>query len=108
MTYAGIFLEKPQNVTVRESCNATFRCSVLNSSFTILWHVNGSDSDFAIFQDRGLTVYPINDTASELTIVGYRKNSNTKIQCVALHFEENYHLKAAFHSEVALLIILGM
>lgn len=107
MIHTGIFLKKPQNATIMESSSATFRCSVFNSSFTILWRVNGSDSDFAIFQDRGLTVHSINETASELIIVGYKKNSNTRVQCVALQFEENYHLIAAFHSEIALLVVLG-
>lgn len=91
-----------------ESSNATFRCSVANSTFTILWLVNGSGSDFAIYQDRGLTVHSVNDTASELVIVGYSKNNNTRVQCVALKFEENFHfITASFHSEIALLILLG-
>ena len=52
-------------------------------------------------------MHSVNDTTSKLVIVGYRKNSNTRVQCVALQFEENYRLIAAFHSEVALLVVLG-
>lgn len=104
--YTGVFIEQPQNATVTEPSSATFHCSVFNLSYTMLWLVNGSDADFAIFQDRGLTVYLINDTTSQLVIGGYRKNNNTHVQCVALHYE-NYHLTRYFHSEVALLVVLG-
>ena len=101
-----MFLEQPQNATVAEPNEATFHCSVFNSSFTILWLVNGSDTDFDIFQDRGLTVNQVNETASELIIVGYKKNSNTLVQCVALQYE-NYRLANYIYSDEALLVVQG-
>lgn len=79
---------------------------MFNSSFTILWLANGSDTDFTIFQDRGLIVDPINDTASELEIMGYKKNNNTFVQCVALQYVDR-RIENFFHSDVAHLVVLG-
>ena len=103
---AGVFVEEPQNATVVESSSATFRCSVSNSSFSIFWHVNNSDAKYTIFQERGVTIVPINDTSSQLIIVGYKKNNNTLVNCAALKYQ-NYRLVDWIPSESALLVVIG-
>ena len=66
-----MFAGQPGDMTITESESATFRCVVINSSFGIYWLVNDTDAEYAIFQQRGITVVPINDTTSHLVIVGY-------------------------------------
>lgn len=101
-----MFLEQPQNTAVLETSNAAFYCSVFNSSFVIHWLVNDSDADSAKFQDRGITLHVINDTASQLVIVGYKRNNNTLVQCLALQYK-NHYIITFFPSVVALMVVLG-
>ena len=100
----GVFLQQPQNTTVTNSIEVTFQCSLFNhSSFIILWLLNGSDAGLDKFKDRGITAN-FTDTSSHLTIVGYQRNNNTRVQCRALQ-SNNYSI--SFLSEVALLLVLG-
>ena len=103
-----VFLEQPQNTTVTESYPATFNCSVVNSSFIILWRVNNSDATYTMFRERGVFVTndPNDYTRSRLDIVGYTYNNNTRLFCGALQEHSNPQL-AWIKSEVALLIIQG-
>ena len=103
---AGVFLDQPQNTTIMENSSTAFHCSVFNSSFVIHWLINDSDADSAKFQDRGITLRVINDTASHLVIVGYKKNNNTLVQCLALQYE-NHYIITFFPSVVATMVVLG-
>ena len=100
---AGVFVEEPQNATVVESSSATFRS---NSLFSIFWLVNNSNAKYTIFQERGVTIVAINDTSSQLIVVGYKNNNNTLMNCAAMKYQ-NYQLVAWIPSESALLVVMG-
>ena len=100
-----VYFEQPQNTTIEESANATFRCSLSNTSFSIFWTVNNSDADFDIFHRRGVAIMPINATVSQLQIVGDKNNNNTFVQCVALLYHN--HQIVSIPSKIALLLVLG-
>lgn len=104
----NVFLEQPQNVSIVELHDATFRCSVCNSSFTIFWLVNDYEADFTVFQERGVVILPINSTASQLHIAGTSINNHSRIQCVALFINNHTHrIVDIAESDVALLVVLG-
>lgn len=81
-----MFLEQPQNTTVNEAENATFRCAVVNSTFSILWRVNNSDAGYTRFRDKGIFIItdPNNYTRSQLKVAGCPCNNNTLVHCGAL------------------------
>ena len=98
-----IFLEHPENETITQGSTATFSCEIVNSSFSLLWLFNGTDS---VFQDHdGVSAMRINDTASKLMVTGYAKNSNALVVCVAARF---YPFDFVwFQSRTASLVVLG-
>ena len=102
----GVFLDQPRDVTITESENATFKCAVVNSSFSIFWLVNDTDAEYEIFRRRGITVMPVTDTISHLIVEGYKKYNNTLVHCAAIHYH-NYTVIAWISSQKALLKILG-
>ncbi|CAI8021823.1 hypothetical protein GBAR_LOCUS12874 [Geodia barretti] len=103
---SSVFLEQPERVTVYESDNATFRCSVVNSSFSIFWLVNGFSATFTVFRERGFSVKedPDTHTISRLEVVGHASNNNTNISCAADQIHSDPELSWIV-SEVALLIV---
>ena len=101
----GIFLEEPQNATIEVSGNATFLCSVSNSSFELLWLVDGYDADFGIYHERGFTVIVINATAIKLHVEGDKRNNHSVIQCVAILYQD-YEILDHAESKMAVLIVL--
>ena len=105
---SSVFLEQPERVTVYESDNATFRCSVVNSSFSIFWLVNGFSATFTVFRERGFSVKedPDTHTISRLEVVGHAYNNNTNISCAADQIHSDPELSWIV-SEVALLIVQG-
>ena len=97
-----IFLEHPENETITRGSTATFSCEIVNSSFSLLWLFNGTDS---VFQDHdGVSAMLINGTVSKLMVIGYAKNNNTPVICVAARF---YPDLVWFESRTASLIVLG-
>lgn len=88
---ADIFLEEPQNVTVKESGNATFQCSLSNSSFQLLWLVDGYYAAYRMYYERGIVIQPFNSTTSQLRIAGHRINNNVRVQCAALLTDKHTH-----------------
>ena len=103
---AGVFTDQPGDVTVTESENATFSCSVVNSSFRIHWLVNDSDAEYTKFQQRGITVIDINDTTSHLVIEGDKTNNNTVVHCAALEYR-NHRFVDWISSQKALFVVLS-
>ena len=103
--YTDIFLEEPQNATIEVSGNATFLCSVSNSSFELLWLVDGYDADFGIYHERGFTVMVINATAIKLHVEGDKRNNHSVIQCVAILYQD-YEILDHAESKMAVLIVL--
>ena len=99
-----LFLEQPQNVTVEESETAIFRCSVINSTFSLIWLVNGSDAGYTVFRERGVVIVPDYDdyTRSQLHVAGHLYNNNTKVHCAALTDEPPLTWT---NSEIVLLIV---
>ena len=97
-----MFLEQPQSATVNETETATFRCALVNSSFSVFWWVNGSDAGYSRFRDRGIAIIIENEdnTRSRLEVAGHTYNNNTRVECLALRLPE-----APFISDVALLVI---
>ena len=95
-------------MTVEESGNATFSCSLSNSSFDILWLFNGYDAGFTPYKERGVTILSINSTSSQLNIVGHDINNNSQVQCVALYIDKcSFELLDYEESEVVFLVVLG-
>lgn len=107
--HSEVFLEQPQNATVNEADNATFRCAVVNSTFSILWRVNNSDAGYTRFREKGVVIIPdTNDyTRSELKVAGRPYNNNTLVQCGALRNYIDPVLSNWIKSDKALLIVQG-
>ena len=93
-------------MTVSGSEEAIFHCAISNTSYNIYWQVNGSDADFDIYHQRGVSIMQINATISRLHIVGYSSNNHTTVQCIGVLFI-NHHIAHVERSEEAVLIVLG-
>ena len=104
-----MFLEQPESTTVYESDTATFRCSVVNSSFSIFWLVNNSDAAFTVNIERGFSIVedPDTHTMSRLEVAGHMFNNNTEIHCAAFQNHDDPLLTTWIESEVVLLIVKG-
>ena len=104
-----VFLEQPQDVTIRESETASFRCYVVNITFSIFWLVNNSDAGYTTFRERGVRVTsldPMNDTRSLMEIDGNLFNNNTHVHCAAVRDNIDPEL-AWIESNIALLTVEG-
>ena len=99
-----MFLEEPKNTTVIESSNATFKCSISNTSFTLAWVFNGSDAGHTVYQERGVSTVYINNTVSMLHVMGHKMYNNTLVHCVAVSF---YPRLVSFSSKCASLTVMG-
>ena len=93
------------NATVNESETATFRCSVENSSFVVLWYVNGSSAAYTRYRERGVRIVVENEgnTRSRLEVEGRAVNNNTLVHCIALLISP----PLSFESNTAWLVVRG-
>ena len=104
--HTGIFLKTPQNQTINEFGTAIFQCFLTNSSYKIYWLVNETDADLQMFHQRGVSIAPINATASQLSITGHGYNNETLVQCAGLLYQD-HELKAFEISQKAFMFIKG-
>ena len=88
-TVESLFLEHPHDTDVKVSEIANFKCQVSNSSYEMIWIVNGTDAEFGIFRERGVSFFTVNGTMSYLRIIGYISNNNTVVQCAALLYKNH-------------------
>ena len=102
-----MLLIKPTDQTVEDSDTATFSCHVANSSFRIVWLVNGTDAYYDMFLERGVSIRHINETASQLKILGHIENNQTWVQCVSLRYH-NHQITAVTISERAYMTVNGI
>ncbi|CAI8013400.1 hypothetical protein GBAR_LOCUS8502 [Geodia barretti] len=105
---AGVFVDQPERTTVNQFETATFRCSVVNSSFSIFWLVNNSDAAFTVFRERGFSIKedPNTHTKSQLKVAGIMNNNNTQVYCAALQEHRDPQL-TWIESQTALLVVQG-
>ena len=105
---SSVFQEQPERTTVYESYTATFRCSVVNSSFSIFWLVNNSDAAFTVNRERGFSIVEDSKThtISRLEVAGLVFNNNTEIHCAAFQ-EHDDPLLTWIESDKALLVVEG-
>ncbi|CAI8013401.1 hypothetical protein GBAR_LOCUS8502 [Geodia barretti] len=104
----GVFVDQPERTTVNQFETATFRCSVVNSSFSIFWLVNNSDAAFTVFRERGFSIKedPNTHTKSQLKVAGIMNNNNTQVYCAALQEHRDPQL-TWIESQTALLVVQG-
>ena len=105
---SGVFVDQPERTTVNQFETATFRCSVVNSSFSIFWLVNNSDAAFTVFRERGFSIKedPNTHTKSQLKVAGIMNNNNTQVYCAALQEHRDPQL-TWIESQTALLVVQG-
>ncbi|CAI8021817.1 hypothetical protein GBAR_LOCUS12872 [Geodia barretti] len=103
---SGFFVEQPERTTVNQFETATFRCSVVNSSFSIFWLVNNSDAAFTKFREKGFSIKedPNTHTRSQLKVAGIMNNNNTQVHCAALQEHRDPQL-TWIESQTALLVV---